>query len=129
MDIQCPVTTETRPLIRNKIRLQRTINCDKDQRVNCNSISGYVGTCKGDKQVSISPKFEGPLMSLIIAIGMGCVMSFVMVAINVGFTDSFLPIWFRSWFVGFLVGFPTAALLVPLARKIVLRITGQKIEK
>jgi hypothetical protein len=28
--------------------------------------------------VSISPKFEGPLMGLIIALGMGCVMSFVM---------------------------------------------------
>ena len=77
----------------------------------------------------ISPKFEGPLMGLIIALGMGCVMSFVMVAMNVGFSDSFLLIWFRAWFVGFLVGFPTATLLVPLARKIVLRITGQKIKK
>jgi hypothetical protein len=76
--------------------------------------------------VSISPKFEGPLMGVIIALGMGCVMSFVMVAMNVGFADSFLLTWFRAWFVGFLVGFPTAALLVPLARKIVLRITGQK---
>jgi len=79
--------------------------------------------------MSISPKFEGPLMGMIIALGMGCVMSFVMIAMNVGFTESFLLIWFRAWFVGFLVGFPTAALLVPLARKIVLRVTGQKIEK
>ena len=79
--------------------------------------------------MSISPKFEGPLMGMIIALGMACVMSFVMIAINMGFTDSFLFIWLRAWFVGFLVGIPTAALVVPLARKIVLRVTGQKIEK
>lgn len=77
----------------------------------------------------INPKFEGPLMGIIIASGMGFVMSFVMVAVNVGFTDSFLIIWLRAWFVGFLVGFPTAAILVPFARKIVLRLTGQKTNK
>ena len=76
----------------------------------------------------ISPKFEGPLMGIIIALGMGCVMSFVMVAFNVGFTESFLFIWLRAWFIGFLVGFPTAALLVPFARKRVLRVKGNKRE-
>jgi hypothetical protein len=47
-----------------------------------------------------------------------------MTAINVGFTEYFLFAWLRSWLVGLLVGFPTAAVIVPLAQKVVIRRDG-----
>jgi hypothetical protein len=46
-----------------------------------------------------------------------------MVAINVGFTEFFFRAWIRSELIGLLVGLPTAMIAVPIARKIVTRIT------
>ena len=69
----------------------------------------------------IHPRLAGLVMSFIITLGMSLVMSFTMVAINVGFSEHFLYAWLRSWLVGLIVGFPTAAVIVPLARKVVIR--------
>ena len=78
--------------------------------------------------MKINPKFTGVFMSLIIALGMSFVISFAMTAINIGFTNLFLFAWLGSWLIGLLVGFPTAALIVPLARKIVTHLTGEKLK-
>ncbi len=40
----------------------------------------------------INPKFSGPLIGFFVALGMSFVMSFVMVAINIGFAESFLSV-------------------------------------
>ena len=69
----------------------------------------------------IHPRLTGVVMSFIITLGMSLVMSITMTAINVGFTEYFLYAWLRSWLVGLLVGFPTAAVIVPLAQKVVIR--------
>ena len=73
----------------------------------------------------IHPRLAGLVMSFIITLGMSLVMSFTMTAINAGFTEYFLYAWLRSWLVGLLVGFPTAAAIVPLAHKVVIRQDGQ----
>jgi hypothetical protein len=76
----------------------------------------------------IHPRLTGTVMSFIITLGMSLVMSFTMTAINVGFTEYFLYAWLRSWLVGLLVGFPTAAVIVPLAQKVVIRRDGEVIK-
>jgi hypothetical protein len=63
------------------------------------------------------------MLTFILAAGMSLVMSFVMTAMNVGFSEFFLSAWLRRWGFGFLIGFPTAALIVPFARRIVARLT------
>jgi len=74
--------------------------------------------------MKISPKYAGIIMSFIISIGMSFVMSFAMLAVNVGFAGNFIPMWMKAWGIGFIVGFPAAAIIVPFARKAVSKITG-----
>lgn len=50
-------------------------------------------------------------------------MSFTMTAINQGFIEGFFLIWMKTWGIAFAVGFPAAAAIVPVARKIVSRVT------
>jgi hypothetical protein len=74
--------------------------------------------------MKLNPKFSGILMSLMIAFVMSLVMSFVMVVVNLGFSEKFFITWLRAWLIGLSVGFPTAAVIVPLARRVVLYLTG-----
>jgi hypothetical protein len=71
-----------------------------------------------------SPRFAGILMSFIVAFGMSLVMSFVMVVVNLGFSEEFLITWLRAWIIGLSVGFPAAAIIVPYARYLVQYITS-----
>jgi hypothetical protein len=73
--------------------------------------------------MKLNPKFTGILMSLMIAFGMSLVMSFVMVLVNLGFSEEFLITWLRAWIIGLSVGFPTAVMIVPFARKIAMYLT------
>jgi len=74
--------------------------------------------------MKINPKFSGILVSSIVAFGMSFVMSFVMVLGNLGFPEEFLITWLRAWIIGLLVGFPTAATIVPFARKLAIYLTS-----
>ena len=76
----------------------------------------------------INRKFGRLLTGLIVAFGMSLAMSFVMVAINVGFTKFFVFAWLRAWFVGFLIAIPAAALIIPIAQKIVSYLTTEELE-
>ena len=78
--------------------------------------------------MNINQKYSGILMSFIIASGMSFVMSFVMVAVNIGFSEAFINTWIRAWIIGLSVGFPSAAIIVPLARKAVLHLTSGRRE-
>lgn len=79
---------------------------------------------KGDVFVKISPRFAGILTSFIVAFGMSFVMSFVMVVVNLGFSEEFLMSWLRAWITGLSVGFPTAAIVVPFARRVIMDLTS-----
>ena len=74
--------------------------------------------------MKMDPKYSGILMSFIIASGMSFVMSLVMVAVNMGFSEEFIMTWIRAWGVGLAVGFPSAAVIVPLARRAVFYLTS-----
>jgi hypothetical protein len=79
---------------------------------------------KGGARMKLNPKFTGILMSFMIAFVMSLVMSFVMVVVNLGFSEEFLITWFRAWIIGLSVGFPTAAIIVPLARNFAIYLTS-----
>lgn len=63
-------------------------------------------------------------MSLIISFGMSFVMSLFLTAVNIGFPENFLFMWMKAWATSFPVAFPAASLMVPMARKLVVRMTG-----
>ncbi len=50
------------------------------------------------------------------------VISFTIVAINVGFNNLFLKIWLRSWFTAYLFVVPTILYVAPLVQKIINRL-------
>jgi biotin carboxylase len=81
-------------------------------------------TSKENRFMKINPRFSGILMSFMVAFGMSLVMSFVMVAANLGFSEKFLSTWVRAWLIGLAVGFPAAAVLVPAARRVVSYLTS-----
>lgn len=51
------------------------------------------------------------------AVSMGIVttgiVSFVIIALNVGFSDKFALVWLRSWAVGYLIAIPAILLIGP----------------
>jgi hypothetical protein len=81
-------------------------------------------TYMGNMVMKIRPKLAGILVSFMVALGMSLVMSFVMVLVNLGFSEEFLVTWLRAWIIGLSVGFPTAAIIVPFARRIAIYLTS-----
>lgn len=62
--------------------------------------------------------------SFIMGAMMISVMTFVITAVNVGFTPDFLTKWGRAFAVAYVVGVPVIFFLAPLARKITGRLLG-----
>lgn len=46
-------------------------------------------------------------------------VSFTVVLINLGLTETFWQIWLKSWFLAFLVAFPVILIIVPLIQRFV----------
>ncbi len=67
----------------------------------------------------ISKKYTPIIFGLVMGFLMTLVMSFAMVAINVGFAPNFFIIWLNSFITGFIVGTPVALLAGPIASKVV----------
>jgi hypothetical protein len=59
------------------------------------------------------------LFGSIMAFAMSLFMSFVMVAINVGFNDLFFLRWMKSWAIGFIAALPAVLLLAPQVNRLV----------
>lgn len=47
------------------------------------------------------------------------IISFTLIAINVGFDDRFLKIWVKSWCIAYLVVIPSILFIAPRIQKIV----------
>ena len=60
---------------------------------------------------------------LFIAVGMSRLMSAAMLLFNVGLTPDFLLMWMKNWVVSVTVAYPTALMIVPMARKITCHLT------
>jgi hypothetical protein len=54
------------------------------------------------------------------------VISFTLIAINIGFTNRFAPIWLRSWGIAYLVVIPAILLIGPQVQRIVNRLFPEK---
>lgn len=48
-----------------------------------------------------------------------CIISFTLIAVNIGFTGAFLKIWLRSWTLSYLVVIPAILILGPRVQKLV----------
>lgn len=62
------------------------------------------------------------LSALFMSIGMSCLMSFVMTAVNGGFTDDFVLHWLKGLAIGFVVSMPISLVFPPAISKLVNRI-------
>ncbi len=51
-------------------------------------------------------------------------MTFVITAVNIGFTEDFLPRWGKAFLVAYVVGVPVIFFLAPVARKLTGRLMG-----
>jgi hypothetical protein len=58
------------------------------------------------------------LASLITAFFMAVGMSFVMVAVNVGFVPAFPLAWLKGWAIGYMVSVPLSYFLPPRIQKL-----------
>ncbi|MFB3387593.1 DUF2798 domain-containing protein [Flavobacterium sp. LAR06] len=47
------------------------------------------------------------------------IISFSLIAINLGFTDNFLNVWFKSWGIAYVLVIPAILLIGPLVQKII----------
>lgn len=64
--------------------------------------------------------------SFIMGAMMISLMTFVITAVNVGFTPDFLAKWGRAFAVAYVVGVPVIFFLAPMARKITGRLLGMQ---
>lgn len=73
--------------------------------------------------MALSVKSAERVSVLFIAVGMSLLMSAAMLLLNIGVTSDFLWMWMKSWLVSTAVAYPAALMIVPLGRKITLRLT------
>jgi len=74
----------------------------------------------------ISAKYQKIVFSLIMALFMSGIMSFVISVFNVGLIENIFTIWIKAWSFAFIVAFPTIMLISPIVQKIVSRLISTK---
>lgn len=62
--------------------------------------------------------------SLIMGMLMISLMTFVITAVNVGFTPDFLTRWGKAFLVAYVVGVPVIFFMAPMARKLTGKLLG-----
>jgi hypothetical protein len=72
--------------------------------------------------MALNKKFKTYIFVICVALPLTFVMSFFNTFLRIGFIDVFFVSWLKSWLISFVVAYPVAILVVPLARKIILKI-------
>lgn len=54
------------------------------------------------------------------------IISFTLISVNIGFTESFFRIWFKSWGMAYLVVIPAILIIGPLVQKLVDKLLKEK---
>ena len=67
--------------------------------------------------MKVSGFLYGLIFSALICIVMALIMSFVVLAMNVGFVNDFFIRWIKSIGVEFLVALPLSMIIIPLIQK------------
>jgi hypothetical protein len=60
--------------------------------------------------------------AMIMGIVTTCIISFLLISINVGFTDNFLKKWIRSWMLAYAIAIPAILLIAPRIERLVDRL-------
>ncbi len=60
--------------------------------------------------------------AMIMGIVTTCIISFLLISINVGFTENFLKIWIRSWMLAYAIAIPSILLIAPRIERLVDRL-------
>lgn len=55
-----------------------------------------------------------------------CIISFTLVAVNVGFNERFLAVWLRSWAIAYTAVIPAILLIAPQVQKFVNHLFSQQ---
>lgn len=50
------------------------------------------------------------------------IISFILIAINLGFSDRFFRVWLKSWLLSYLIVVPAILIIGPLVQKLIDRI-------
>ena len=64
--------------------------------------------------------------ALLMGVVTTCIISFGLVAINLGFGPRFVGVWLRSWFYAYLMVVPAILLIAPLVQRFVDRMFAGK---
>jgi len=64
------------------------------------------------------------VFSMVMGLLMISVMTFVITAVNIGFSNDFLDKWLHAFWVAYVVGVPVIYFVAPVARKLTARILG-----
>ena len=56
-----------------------------------------------------------------------CIISFTLIAVNVGFIDRFLFVWLKSWAVSYLLAIPAILILSPKVQVLVSYLSREKV--
>ena len=60
--------------------------------------------------------------ALIMGVVTTCIISFVLISVNIGFTSNFIELWLRSWGLAYIVVIPAILIIAPVVQKIVDRL-------
>lgn len=74
--------------------------------------------------IKFTPKHAPVLLAFFTSLMMSLLMSGVITLLNLGLVDDFLRRWLTAFVSAFFIAFPSILLVLPIARRIVSRITG-----
>ncbi|MHA3893147.1 DUF2798 domain-containing protein [Acinetobacter sp. GXMZU3951] len=69
-------------------------------------------------------KFVGWVMPFFLSCLMSGIISFINMLRNLGWSDTFLSLWFSTWMMSWAIAYPVVLLMLPLVR----RLTGVFVE-
>ncbi|WP_312499409.1 DUF2798 domain-containing protein [Bacillus luti] len=68
--------------------------------------------------MKINKKFEPMIFNIFMILGISSIISFVMVSMNVAYTDFFLKSWIKTWAIAFVLAFLASKLLPFVVKRI-----------
>lgn len=71
----------------------------------------------------IDQRYASTLLAFITSLLMSCLMSLVVTLRHVGFVTEVWALWMEAFPVAFAVAFPTALVVLPIARRLIERLT------
>ncbi|ADH87276.1 DUF2798 domain-containing protein [Desulfurivibrio alkaliphilus] len=74
--------------------------------------------------IKVPARYSHLLLAFFTSLMMSLLMSGVITLLNLGLVDDFIRRWLTAFVTAFVVAFPSILLVLPVARRIVARLTG-----